>query len=1352
LTQNNPSGSNLVVAKLALSTISRLAALALALAPAAAAPFAGRFFSGEGSGDALEWLQALDTARGQLQPSPILQDVTQLYLAEWNGFVEGPTWGAWWTQNSYGTTLAALPFLPEPQRSFVRNANFMWFLWEGNGTRVGLDDPNPAPDGCLCDAAMPTGAYYKQGDGNVAIHDWALEETLSGVIMQAEQLLVERDAAAAESVYLPLFNRTLNLIESRREPALDLFFSGDASNLLAPSYGAFLLDNGTRVPAFLTGMSVSYVAALDRVIELELLVAAADPASPWAAAAALHGARRASALSGLARLLEPAGQYFVKWLDPNGTMHGVLGQARHGYIEAVSNHDAVALGVAERVQSGLDEKIMASLLGDGVPANPKTGGPGLRPFGLVVTNAGGLDDMEYDDSSWLWSFGTWVNGGEWATCEARMMLAYFRTGRLDFALDSWRALMGFASIFRMDSPLVEWGSAVYQPDDPINIVYDMFAIGAALLRGLWSPQYSATQLTLTPHVPGNVTLINSTVPLLFGHNRIFVSASGNASAPISCVTLQGVGAAAAWPHFDATTVTIPFDGLDARTDNFSVVIIFGGSGACPPVALAEELGSEAAAAAATAPAPLSATTPVPLHAQSRAAAARALRAIAPQDALLWLDASALALADGARVAAWPDARGSGDGASQTSPALQPTFRKAAMNGLPAVDFDGNATFLGGSLALPPQSTVVAVFSDRGTQNLCCTGIFFSAPGCAGMGTKTNGQGGTAIMIDWSGSGDTGQDDVTGRQVVGAVLYNASGGFSFADGCAQSVDSGVDIPAPGGTSFMVGSRGNEDARFFNGTISEMLVFARALNDTERQSVEAYLATKWPRAGKPLSCAPAPPNCTLPPALAASAARLGRFVDAMRGVGRFADSMYELAHALLALDSLAAWQARCAGLGDGSIAPLASAASEKAADASYVASATNLAAGLAAALQAYSGSADSRKALIFQLWTGSAEPEPAPAPELELAPELAPELALEPAPACRDRFLWPFAETSIWNAAIGSNAIYVDAGIYSLVDPLRALPVEIHNDQDWLIRASPSDPNVTWLDDSGEFPGGCSATGKAAPQTLPIPPSLVTDCVANNNGAGLLLPDNRTLVQMQPLYIPKAGGPIVAWYHSGAPQPFPWEIDILGDGALGAHGGSGLSSFGGTVRLGELLPGAAPIAHALKLELWAHGYYFFNWTSRNYSSCYTWPAVGCDSYWDDTDGPGYNGTNPLVKPGALLAVPPARAAALLASLATAPARQIAQALVDYGGYLVDDTGSQEGGAAICMESGVNAEVEATYGYSVRIENPLKAGGNGAALYADLVKVFQALSVVANNGPESIGGGGTPRRPPPPPICGA
>lgn len=356
----------------------------------------------------------------------------------------------------------------------------------------------------------------------------------------------------------------------------------------------------------------------------------------------------------------------------------------------------------------------------------------------------------------------------------------------------------------------------------------------------------------------------------------------------------------------------------------------------------------------------------------------------------------------------------------------------------------------------------------------------------------------------------------------------------------------------------------------------------------------------------------------------------------------------------------------------------------------------------------------------------------------------------AATCRDRFLQPFAATSIWNSAIGSLAVYEPAGLYTGATDLLSLPANVHNDQDWLLRATADDPAVDWIDDSGNFPGLCTAKGKLAPVKLPFPRDVATDCVANNNGAGVLLPDNVTLVQMQPLYVPNAGGPIIAWYHTGAPQPFPWQISILGDGALGAHGGSGLSSFGGAIRLGELLPSSPPIAHALKLEFWAHAYYYFNWTSRNYSSCFTWPAVGCDSYWDSA-GSGYNGTNPHVKPGALLAVPPPALPALLASLTTVPAARIATALTDFGGYVVDDTGSRAGGAALCMDAGVSAELEREYGVSVRIENPLRPS-QGGALYADLVKVFQALAVVTNNSPTAIGGGGIPRQPAAPPICGA
>ena len=37
------------------------------------------------------------------------------------------------------------------------------------------------------------------------------------------------------------------------------------------------------------------------------------------------------------------------------------------------------------------------------------------------------------------------------------------------------------------------------------------------------------------------------------------------------------------------------------------------------------------------------------------------------------------------------------------------------------------------------------------------------------------------------------------------------------------------------------------------------------------------------------------------------------------------------------------------------------------------------------------------------------------------------------------------------------------------------------------------------------------------------------------------------------------------------------DLFGQGFYGAHGGSGLSSIGGTIRLGEMMPGAPPTRH-------------------------------------------------------------------------------------------------------------------------------------------------------------------------------
>ena len=257
-------------------------------------------------------------------------------------------------------------------------------------------------------------------------------------------------------------------------------------------------------------------------------------------------------------------------------------------------------------------------------------------------------------------------------------------------------------------------------------------------------------------------------------------------------------------------------------------------------------------------------------------------------------------------------------------------------------------------------------------------------------------------------------------------------------------------------------------------------------------------------------------------------------------------------------------------------------------------------------------------------------------------------------------------------------------------------------------------------------------------------------------------------MQPAY--RCGyypSPLLArWGNTtdGGPQRFANTTSILGDGTGGAHGGSGLSSIGGSIRLGELLPGAPPIAHALKIELanwWYYGASRLNpaTVDNGGRTQYVWPATGSNCGWDNTTKSCYGGKNLFVAPGALLALP----AGADVATATVVGGKLKQAFVDYGAYIVDGSGSGPGRhknlVALCMDALVNAEMRRAYNFSMAYPHgvgPYTAQGNATQgardLYADLLAIFRALHVVANNGPASVGGGGTPRQPRKAPICGA
>jgi hypothetical protein len=496
----------------------------------AAPRFQGQYC--EGAGD-LAYLQLIDESFAFFHANPNVPNLTMLYKPEWNTFEEGAGWGAWWIQNSYGFSYAATPFLQEPWFSTLQRSWDLFWSNQGDGKRKGLWGSSPlsdlvAPDGCLGDAALPGKIVYKQGDGNIGIHDWFHEATAAGVVMQAEILLTSRDREAAAR-YLPKMERACDSIERTRDPKNNLFLVGPACNLLAPSYGGVKQSNGAFGKGYLAGLSITYLAALDRMIELYRFTGDQDKLAEYER-------RQKITRESLPQLLTPAG-YFVKSIEPGGLKHGVLGQKQFGYLEGVANADAVGLRVVDDATSQTIYRQIAAY-------------PAIRPFDFLLTNAPGLDDTyeKYGGTELggFYHYGDWVNGGVWGTVEGRAILAYYRLGKFEDVRRSATRAMKWAKDFRMDAPWSQCGENTKNPwSDTGNnqvggvaVMVDNFAIPAATIRGLFDYDYRSDRLILRPRVPGTITEYTQKEPIRFGDKRLFVSCR-NGGPKVKSVTANG---------------------------------------------------------------------------------------------------------------------------------------------------------------------------------------------------------------------------------------------------------------------------------------------------------------------------------------------------------------------------------------------------------------------------------------------------------------------------------------------------------------------------------------------------------------------------------------------------------------------------------------------------------------------------------------------------------------------------------------------------------------------------------------------------------------------------------------------
>jgi hypothetical protein len=325
-----------------------------------------------------------------------------------------------------------------------------------------------------------------------------------------------------------------------------------------------------------------------------------------------------------------------------------------------------------------------------------------------------------------------------------------------------------------------------------------------------------------------------------------------------------------------------------------------------------------------------------------------------------------------------------------------------------------------------------------------------------------------------------------------------------------------------------------------------------------------------------------------------------------------------------------------------------------------------------------------------------------------------------PTSRVPWEWPFDPQSIWNLPIGSNAIYIPANIQS--GEWTSADVEL------LFSVSESEP-LTRLYAPGSWTHRCSGTNSPTgnphdemyirfPEDQIVPDA--TPGYTPNNATAILQPDGETIISLEPLARCTAGDPVYGYYFG--------EENIYGLGITGGHGGSGLSTLGGSIRLGELV-NDEPIRHALKVNLW--GQLYLNYNSQDATPGYRWPAYKADSAapWS------YKGTNSQLEMGAMLALSPDVTPQSL-GITTVPALKMFYALQDYGAYVVDDTGWNV--TAFNLQEGVKEEFKQTYDYD------FETSDTNSQWFKEYYTLVKNLSIVTNNSENSIGGGGERRVP--------
>ena len=226
------------------------------------------------------------------------------------------------------------------------------------------------------------------------------------------------------------------------------------------------------------------------------------------------------------------------------------------------------------------------------------------------------------------------------------------------------------------------------------------------------------------------------------------------------------------------------------------------------------------------------------------------------DLQLWLRADTITgLSDGDPIAAWGDESGNGNDATQGTEAKQPLYKITIFNSLPIVRFDGDDDILvaaGPAPSFTGEDKPSSVFSAISPTSLPARAVVVSFTSDTDADTQQTldfigsryrfvkkDDGGTAKV-----TGDT-EDPATGDKLLSYVETGLVASIFLNAAILGAADQDVDVGSLDIDTLGIGSAnvGGTAESFYVGDIGEIIVYSRAITDTERANLDAYLSDKW-----------------------------------------------------------------------------------------------------------------------------------------------------------------------------------------------------------------------------------------------------------------------------------------------------------------------------------------------------------------------------------------------------------------------------------------------------------------------------------------------------------------------------